>query len=230
MNNIPRWDLENIYPFPSSAEFSEDILKLEKTGKALCEAAADGTSSTYDLIRLRDEGAAIAVNLTAYSSALLSTDSSSSEFLSAVSRSEAVEAEFSKAEDAFIRAVRDDGSFPPEYSYFVSEIISRQSHLMSPEEEALAAELQRSGSSAWERLMRAITSSIADKDVTLTELRSLASSPDRAVRSSVSCITSAVKPSGRTDVAVRHTPFTATLSPIFRSPRIFWAWMSSSAE
>lgn len=181
MNNIPLWDLENIYPSPSSAEFSEDILKLEKTGKALCEAAADGTSDTYDLIRLRDEGAAIAVNLTAYSSALLSTESSSSEFLSAVSRSEAVEAEFSKAEDAFIRAVRDDGSFPQEYSYFVSEIISRQSHLMSPEEEALAADLSVSGPSLWEHLQENLASSISDGE-TLTSLRSLASDDDRDVR------------------------------------------------
>lgn len=181
MNNIPQWDLENIYPSPSSAEFSEDILKLEKTGKALCEAAEDGASDTYDLIRLRDEGAAIAVNLTAYSSALLSTDSSSSEFLSAVSRSEAAEAEFSKAEDAFIRAVRDDDSFPPEYSYFVSEIISRQSHLMSPEEEALAADLSVPGPSLWEHLQENLASSISDGE-TLTSLRSLASDDDRNVR------------------------------------------------
>ena len=45
----------------------------------------------------------------------------------------------------------------------------------------------------------------------------------RAERFKVSCITSAVKPAGEKAVAVRHTPLTAMLSPMWRSSSTTWA-------
>ena len=52
----------------------------------------------------------------------------------------------------------------------------------------------------------------------------------REERFNVSCMTSAVKPPLSLPVAVRHTPFTATLSPIFRSDNTSSAPMDSTAE
>ena len=46
----------------------------------------------------------------------------------------------------------------------------------------------------------------------------------------VSCMTSAVKPELSRLVAVRHTPLTATLSPIFRSDRMVCAPIDSTEE
>ena len=187
MDRLPRWNMTSIYPSPDSGEFISESARLKEAGEAIIAAASDPSSSVRTLIGLKDKGDSILVTMTAYADALLSTDSSDPAFLKAVSIAEEAAVGYQKAEDAFIRAISlhpeaaEDPSLA-DYRRYILDAIEESRHLMSPEEEALAAELQRSGSSAWERLMRAITSSIADKDVTLTELRSLASSPDRAVR------------------------------------------------
>ena len=179
-DRIPQWNLSSIYPSPSSDAFNDDILRLGRIGEDLRKAASDG-ASCMELIGIRDEGLAIAVNLTAYASALLSTDSSSAQYLKAVAAAERAEAEFSKAEDAFLRAFPDEGDVPDEYRYIVSEIRQMKKHLMTPDEEALAADLSISGSSLWEHLQENLASSISDGR-TLTELRALASSGSRDVR------------------------------------------------
>ena len=60
------------------------------------------------------------------------------------------------------------------------------SHLLSNEEEALAAAMDTTGGSAWGDLQTYLTSTVSTdfdgKPATLTELRNLASSPDPAVR------------------------------------------------
>ena len=53
---------------------------------------------------------------------------------------------------------------------------------MSPAEESLANEMMKVSASSWERLQAAVTSSIADGDKTLIELRGLAMNPDRSIR------------------------------------------------
>ena len=52
----------------------------------------------------------------------------------------------------------------------------------------------------------------------------------REERFKVSCITSAVKPPLSWAVTVRQTPFTATLSPVFRPESTVSAPMDSTAE
>ena len=126
-DRIPQWNLSSIYPSPSSDAFNDDILRLGRIGDDLRKAASDG-ASCMELIGIRDEGLAIAVNLTAYASALLSTDSSSAQYLKAVAAAERAEAEFSKAEDAFLRAFPDEGDVPDDYRYIVSEIRRMKKH------------------------------------------------------------------------------------------------------
>ena len=179
--------MTSIYPSPDSEEFIAESVHLKEAGEAIIAAASDPEVPVRTLIDLKDKGDSILVTMTAYADALLSTDSSDPAFLKAVSEAEEAAVGYQKAEDAFTRAIgsRESEASDPElstYGTYIRNTIIESQHLMTAEEEALAAELSRSGSSAWERLMRAITSSIADKGVTLTELRSLASSPDRAVR------------------------------------------------
>ena len=52
----------------------------------------------------------------------------------------------------------------------------------------------------------------------------------RPERFRVSCMTSAENPSFCRLVTVKHTPLTATLSPILRSSNAVLAWMCSTAE
>ncbi len=173
--------MTSIYPSPLSDRFSDDIERLGAIGRELKDAA--GKASVSELIALRDRGLAIAMNLTSYASALLSTDTSDPDYLRALSAAEKAEAEFSKAEDAFIRAFPDDGPVPDGYGFIASELREAKHHLMSAEEEALAADLAISGSSLWEHLQELLASSISD-GTTLASLRALAMSGDRNVRKS----------------------------------------------
>ncbi len=142
-----------------------------------------------ELIALKDRGDALLVNITAYAEALLSTDSDDPSYLKAMSEAEDAAVGYQKAEDAFTRAIgsQEDEASSPElsaYGTYIRNTIIESHHLMTAEEEALAAELSRSGSSAWERLMASVTSTAEEGGRTLTELRALASSPDRATRKS----------------------------------------------
>ena len=65
ISNLPHWSLDNIYTSIDSAEFDDDLKKLERLGWPFEKL------SLLDY----DEASAIAINLDAYVSALLSVDS-----------------------------------------------------------------------------------------------------------------------------------------------------------
>ena len=172
MKDLPHWSLDNIYPSVDSSEFSDDIARISELADLLERECS---------LAVYDELSAIVINLDAYVNALLSTDSSNEKYLKALSRVEDALVVFKKAEDCFIRNIgkteerKDD-------SLFIREARVLSSHLMSKEEEALASELSRSNESAWSRLQESLASTIKEGDKTLTELRSLAFSPDRSIR------------------------------------------------
>jgi oligoendopeptidase F len=75
------------------------------------------------------------------------------------------------------------------YAFFINEQIFHASRQMEPVLENLAADLKRSGADAWSRMQEALisnTHAVWDEATgereTVTELRTLAHSPDRAVR------------------------------------------------
>ena len=170
--NLPHWSLDNIYISIDSAEFDNDLKKLERLSFSL---EKEGSLEFYD------EASAIAINLDAYVSALLSVDSSNERYLKAFSRVEDALVVFHKAEDSFIRAL-GESEVSADESLFVREARITSGHLMSREEEALAMELARSGEDAWSRLQESLSASVGGGKKSLTELRSLAFSADRNVR------------------------------------------------
>ena len=172
MNDLPRWSLDTIYPSVDSQEFSDDLDKVRSLASALA-AEPD--------LALFDELTALMVNLDAYVSALISTDSENEAYLKALSAVEDAEVIYKKAEDRFTRYIGQTEAAEDD-PLLIRELRIEAGHLMSESEEALAAELARSGENAWSRLQETLSSSIKDGEKTLTELRSLAFSPDRAVR------------------------------------------------
>ena len=72
------------------------------------------------------------------------------------------------------------------YRFWLDEQLFLASRQMSPAEEALAADLQRCGGDAWDRLHSKLSSALSrdwdDGKKTVTELRAMAFDPDRAVR------------------------------------------------
>ena len=173
-----RWDLGSIYP----DGIDDDITRLKAIGTELKEMAlADAPLST--LIGKKDEGDRIAISITAYADAALSVDSSDPGLMKAAECAERAAAEYAEAGDAFTRAVGRSGEEAPAgYGYYVAAVRRDAGHLMSPEEEALAGQLALSGSSAWERLQEALSSTASDSGKTLTQLRADASSSSRSLR------------------------------------------------
>ena len=182
---LPHWDLSEIYPSPESGEFKADLKKVYELRDEIMENLED--FSIKKLIDLLNDSASLCSNLSAYSSALLSTDTSNSTYLKAVGETEDAEIAYEEAYQAFIRsASKRSDEFSSEdledYKLFLSEIITLSTHQMSDAEERLASQFLKVSASSWERLQEAITSSASDDGKTLIELRALASHPDREVR------------------------------------------------
>ncbi|MFW5995482.1 MAG: M3 family oligoendopeptidase [Spirochaetia bacterium] len=75
------------------------------------------------------------------------------------------------------------------YRFFLEEELENQQHQMTASEEALAADLGRSGADAWSRLQDSVSSTLSvlwdeqtGETKTVVELRSLAHDPDRSIR------------------------------------------------
>lgn len=184
-DRLPHWDLSEIYPSPESGEFKADLKKVYELRDEIMENLED--FSIKKLIDLLNDAASLCSNLSAYSSALLSTDTSNSTYLKAVGETEDAEIAYEEAYQAFIRsASKRSDEFSSEdledYKLFLSEIITLSTHQMSDAEERLASQFLKVSASSWERLQEAITSSASDDGKTLIELRALASHPDREVR------------------------------------------------
>ncbi len=171
-NSLPHWSLENIYKSVESEDFLSDLDKVETLSKRLKDVPS---------LELYDELSALMITLDAYTSALLSTDSSDESYLKARSKVDEKELIYKSAEDFFIRYIGRTEEKAGDL-LFVKELRSESKHLMSVEEEALAAELSISGDKAWSNLQQTLSSSIKDGEKTLTELRSLAFNCDRAIR------------------------------------------------
>ncbi len=171
------WSLENIYPGIGSPQFLSDIEELGRLSERII-AAADGDIPA--LVSLYEKASAIAETLT-YADALLSTDTQNEAYMKGAERAQRASASFAKAETAFLRAIGRTDEDMPGYEYAFSNIKEGSRHLMSDAEEALAADLALSGSSAWERLQESLASS-AESTETLTALRAKASDRERSVR------------------------------------------------
>ena len=179
--------MDSIYPGVDSECFQGDISRLDEIGKKIVRMCEVDASPLIELIKLKDEGDSILVTLTAYTEALTATDAENASYLKALALTEDAAVRYNSAEDAFIRAVsRRSAEFShaelSRYSYYLERIKTEGEHLMTKEEEALAAELAKSGENAWERLMASVTSTALEDGKTLTELRALSTSPDRKIR------------------------------------------------
>ena len=184
---LPHWDLSPIYPGPESEKFENDIKRAFDIAKKLETVSADPSVPVLDILKLFDEGAAVAITLGAYAHALYSTDASNAVYLKAMGKAEEVETALNSAQDIMIyhvskRATEFDAPELAPYALFLNEIKVLSEHQMSLEEEKLAGEFLRVSASAWSRLQGSVTSTIVEGDKTLIELRGLASSADRNVR------------------------------------------------
>ncbi len=183
-NTPPHWDLSNVYPSLSSIKFNADFKKLQKMIAELEDyfqtalPKADETAKSALLAEtastLIDRFNAIllvAGTLGAYIQSFVSTNSYDKEALKKESEFDMVAVKLEQLgtqATAWIGKVSkrlpDFVSSNPTtqaHSFYLKEAAEQSQYLMSPKEEALAAELSLSGANAWGKLQGTVTSQLS---------------------------------------------------------------------
>jgi pepF/M3 family oligoendopeptidase len=183
-NTPPRWDLTNVYPSLSSLKFNADFKKLQKMITELEEyfqttlPKADETAKSAvlaetaaTLIDRFNAALLLAGTLGAYIQSFVSTNSYDKEALKKESEFDMVAVKLGQLgtqATAWIGKVAkrlpDFVSSNPvtqAHAFYLKEAAEQSQYLMSPKEEALAAELSLSGANAWGKLQGTVTSQLS---------------------------------------------------------------------
>lgn len=212
--SLPHWDMHPIYPGLNTSAFKTDFeatlqaIKDLKTqfdthGIMLREdplAAEDETIEVFeDVLETFNRLRAKLHTLYAYVACHIATNS----------RNETAQARMSELQQAFVNfaklktrltawlgsledlnALIEASPLAREHAYALQKASVRADHLMSPAEEALAADLHLTGSAAWGKLYNDVTSQITvtheqngkRQTLPITAVRNLAYDADRSVR------------------------------------------------
>ena len=186
-NELPRWDLTNVYPGIESKEFTEASKKMKaliaNIGDYIQEHNINPSKPPENrdpaylaevaagFIDLANETLRFSKTLSAFIYSYVSTDSfntTAQKALSAweqanVPMHEHVEITFKgwigQIADLIPEVVKKGGTCE-EHAFYLQETAQQSKYMMSPAEESLASELHLSGAGAWNKLQRVITSQL----------------------------------------------------------------------
>ena len=215
-SNLPRWDLSNVYPGLESDELRKSFVELKTQLEAL-DAFLDKNKVSRTVspsglagsqVRPIVEGYLDRTNaslrlyatMNAYVSSFVSTDSYNSTAKRLESELDMIGVRFHQQETRFrgwIGLAKD--SLDPlltvpgtikDHAFYLRETVEQSRYLMSEPEEALAAELELSGSTAWSKLQGTISSQITvnfelngkSQSMPITALQNLNHHPNADVR------------------------------------------------
>lgn len=210
--DLPRWDMSVVYPGLDSPEFERDLRSfvraLDELEGLFDEAQIDRTESPLNpdlaagiLERILPPYNALndhAWTLGAYVYAFVSVDSRDEYAQARLSELERHTVRLSKlhtrltawAGSQEVDALLERSERARQHAYWLQRARVVAEHMMSPAEEALAAEMRLTGSSAWNKLYSNLTSQIQAtveirgerQTLTMSMLRNLATDADREVR------------------------------------------------
>ena len=203
-SKVPRWKLDSIYPGFESEEYRDDRAALTKSSTSLLRKLDDQAAQKQSpakwlkgVLKKLNAARALFENLMSYVYCRYATSTRDQKTVQELNNLEEAALPLKEAE-ALLR-VRLKGmqkALPGLYKesksiarhrYYLEEQIFLQNRQMSLAEENLAADLSRPGADAWGRLQETISSNLSvpwegDEKKTVVQLRSLATSADRAVR------------------------------------------------
>ena len=210
---LPHWDLSEIYPGLDTPEFAEGFANGLQTIKALValfdqhhinriddatQMPEDATAVLEQIVTAYNSGVDEIITLYTYIFSFIATDS----------RNTAAQAKLSEIQQQFshlsllgtrltawlgsldVEALINDSTIAADHAFVLRRAQQEAEHLMSPIEEALAAELNLTGSQSWNRLFNTYTSQLTvtvemegeSKEMPLTAAQNLMFSPDRELR------------------------------------------------
>jgi pepF/M3 family oligoendopeptidase len=208
MIEIPVWDVEGLYPGFDSPAWARDKKALSGTSMRLISrlrkfGQMTDTVERYqilaELLQLFDKGSALAEHLASFAYLIFSTNTQDEHALKELNDVEQITLSLRDAQVRFRSLWGKSGltpsglikalpSFAP-YRLLLDEASLLARHQLSDAEEALAADLLRSGGEAWGRLQEAVSSTLnvvwdekTQERKSMVELRSLASSGERSIR------------------------------------------------
>ncbi len=217
VEELPRWDLSNVYPSLDSEEYLEGGQQL-KNGIAEAEAffarelpAATPAAGPQSIATVLDGSVErlnrlyeLAATRRAYLTGFVATDSRNSEAAKALSVHEQVAVKLEQLSlqfrswvgsivsllEAALAVAAPTQSGAQAHAFMLRETAAQARYLMSPAEEALAAELSLSGGNAWGKLQGTITSQLTAEievdgrvqTLPMTAIINLRSHPDASVR------------------------------------------------
>lgn len=198
-NNIPRWNLDSLYPSLDSTEYKNDLLELEETFSKL-QVQLDAPKSDFpawlnSYLALLNKEAFLLKTLGAYAYIIYSTDTTNPAYMNNLNLMDKYDTQAQQIFIKFSTILADNEKFlenfykqypeKEEYRYLLNEIIEEKSHQMSPELEELASKMSHTGASAWSLLQEQIISNLHDDEgKTFNELRNDANDADPALRKS----------------------------------------------
>ena len=217
VGRLPRWDLSDVYPGLESEPLKNSIGKLTRELDALDEFLdshnisrniSDKTGQGTPQTKLCMDGYLDRVNsalklystINAYVQSFVTTDSYNAVAKKLESELEMTGVRLQKQEVRFrgwVGTIKENlpsvlalSGTAKDHAFFLEETAEQSRFLMSEPEEALAAELELSGSNAWSKLHGTVCSQLTvdfeldgkQQKMPITALQNLSHSPDRDVR------------------------------------------------
>lgn len=194
------WSLKEIYNGFDDPKYEADFKKLEAAMKKEKELVAqEGTKDLKDLVEelilANEEVAELVFNLDTYISLIQSVDTENGEAMAQQGRLMKIWSEGSATQAAAqkiyakipdVDAMAKESDLIREYTFMLKEAKKEAEHLLSDEVEEMIAAMDITGGSAWGKLFSYLTSTVKvdyqGKEITLSEARNLAYSPDAKVR------------------------------------------------
>lgn len=194
------WTLDPLYKGLEDPFYEADVKKFEQAVAefaALVEEAKGKTAeeAAEAIILKEEELMTLVIKLEGYLSLRQSVESENGDVMAQLNRimriysgvmapEAAAQKILAKIED--VDALAKNSEVVSEYTFMLKEIKQRAEHLLSDDVEEMIASMDMTGGSAWAQLQSYLTSVVKvdyeGKQITLTEVRNLANSPDAAVR------------------------------------------------
>jgi len=205
-SSIPNWNLDSLFSGLESPEYKKALAEyttsmneidalLETADKSIQEAdnKFDFAEWLSTFLEADNKCAALESTLSGYAYIIYSTDTTNTAYLNNISHIEELSLRSQQQSIKFSTLLASQQKQLPEfykrfskyadYTYLINEIIKEKMHQMSPAEENLATDLQRTGGDAWSRLHEQIISNLHDETgKTFNELRNDAYASDAKLR------------------------------------------------
>lgn len=191
--SLPRWDLNEIYSGCDSDDFNLAIKSCYDNCTKV-KSLIEDKISIEEVIKTWEKVLDTYETLDAYTSVLLSVETNNSDYMLALNRVSKLSLTVNNLEVFVINyldvnkeeVLKKCEMDLNEYSFVLHELLEKHKHMKSVEVEAIASDLNRSGTEAFERLQEALISRTTidykGEEKTVTELRALAFDKDREIR------------------------------------------------